>query len=392
MTALTTSPSQLSSWQDLFGNIRIPSITALATSQSPQVAGGDWVSVPRSEVFPYSSLLGIPVQIPSLGNSSFNIQTRYQGISCSSLVWLENNTAMWDGFPSGHGLTFWVQIVSQTQNGSIDFNLTSYPDTGRDSGSFAECTLTFHDVESAIACYDKSCHVTAMRNTTDPEPYPTKAASSALQDLPYASVGSKFRASVSGYSSLSEVWLHDPTASLNTAQWVNLSTIPLEVFSQRLEMLQNTFFQATYWPDVLTGSPNYTTLDPEGNYSATYNETLAQVTQVDGQQYQTNYTFAAILIVISIFLLVQALASLVLTSMTLAPDIFGYVSSSTRDNPFFAEGNKQPSSMDGLERARAMARVKVALADVRGDADSVGHVAFVPVGEAWELVKGRRYD
>lgn len=50
-------------------------------------------------------------------------------------------------------------------------------------------------------------------------------------------------------------------------------------------------------------------------------------------------------------------------SQTLALDIFGYVSVSTRDNPHFKD--EELSHLGGLERARAMYDIRVAVGEVR---------------------------
>lgn len=60
---------------------------------------------------------------------------------------------------------------------------------------------------------------------------------------------------------------------------------------------------------------------------------------------------------------------------TLAPDIFGYVSSLTRDNPYF-DLPDNGSALSGLDRARLMKRVKVKIGDLNaereGDVGKIG--------------------
>ncbi|CAH0016895.1 unnamed protein product, partial [Clonostachys rhizophaga] len=58
MTAATTSYQYQNSSQDLFGNVRIPSLDSL-----PSIAIDSMTSVNYSESIPYSSLLGIPVGV-----------------------------------------------------------------------------------------------------------------------------------------------------------------------------------------------------------------------------------------------------------------------------------------------------------------------------------------
>jgi hypothetical protein len=78
----------------------------------------------------------------------------------------------------------------------------------------------------------------------------------------------------------------------------------------------------------------------------------------------------------SVTLILQLLAILgmALTYTTTAPDILGYVSTLTRDNPHAAvpEGG---NTLDGLERARLLSDLRVQLADVKWG-DDKGHIAF----------------
>lgn len=80
-------------------------------------------------------------------------------------------------------------------------------------------------------------------------------------------------------------------------------------------------------------------------------------------------------------LFVCAIASLVLRLFITAPDILGFVSSLTRDNPYFSDGSlpvlQGGSIMSGPDRARAMRHIRVQIIDVRPEAE-VGHVTLVP--------------
>jgi hypothetical protein len=95
-----------------------------------------------------------------------------------------------------------------------------------------------------------------------------------------------------------------------------------------------------------------------------------------------------------------ALTGIFLRAMTRAPDILGYVSSLTRDNPHIplsagAEGSG--TTLSGLDRARLLRDMRVQIADVEGDKD-VERIALVGVGVDLDRVgpkrlrKGRRYQ
>jgi hypothetical protein len=97
----------------------------------------------------------------------------------------------------------------------------------------------------------------------------------------------------------------------------------------------------------------------------------------------------------NVVLLACAATSFWLRKHTLAPDIFGFVSSLTRDNPHFqlpAGG----STLSGIDRARRMKHVKVKIGDIGSSSGrpGVGRVGIVNAGEmptTRDLEKGKVY-
>lgn len=94
--------------------------------------------------------------------------------------------------------------------------------------------------------------------------------------------------------------------------------------------------------------------------------------------YQIHWEWIAMDYVSGIILLIAAIGSFWLRRHTLAPDIFGYVSTLTRDNPHFPVP-RGGSTLDGIERTRALGRMKVKLGDVAGPDGGVGRVGFLPI-------------
>jgi hypothetical protein len=74
--------------------------------------------------------------------------------------------------------------------------------------------------------------------------------------------------------------------------------------------------------------------------------------------------------------------------MTLAPDILGYMSSHTRDNPFAAFGGA--STWDGLERAKELKECEVIIGDVNAGSE-IGLVAVATTSAARPLRRDRLY-
>lgn len=81
-----------------------------------------------------------------------------------------------------------------------------------------------------------------------------------------------------------------------------------------------------------------------------------------------------------ILLLIAAVLSIWLRLHTLVPDIFGYVSSLTRDNVYLKDILPESgSSLTGTERSRIMKNVKVRFGDVSGHDSNVGRIGMTVV-------------
>ena len=140
----------------------------------------------------------------------------------------------------------------------------------------------------------------------------------------------------------------------------------------------NTYYQASL--DPTQGSANdYTlTLDTQGIINGTIHSQDYLKGTVKGAMFNPQYRLSIPWVIVDLIsckiLLAAALIASWLRQRTLAPDIFGYVSSLTRDNPHLnlPEGG---STMSGLERARALKKVKVRIADV-ADENGVGKVGL----------------
>jgi hypothetical protein len=109
-------------------------------------------------------------------------------------------------------------------------------------------------------------------------------------------------------------------------------------------------------------------------------------------QYYLSWPWLAIDMVTCIILFFAALVGFWLRRHTIVPDVFGYVSSMTRDNPYLhlPDGG---STLSGLDRARALKHVKVKIADLRSDS-AVGRIGLTVAGDPHaiaQLNKSRQY-
>jgi hypothetical protein len=96
-------------------------------------------------------------------------------------------------------------------------------------------------------------------------------------------------------------------------------------------------------------------------------------------EYHLSKAWLVVDILTCIILLAAAICNFWLRRNTIVPDIFGYVSSMTRDNPHMPlpEGG---STMSGVDRAIALRDINVKLTDLHTNSD-VGRIVLTTVGE-----------
>ncbi|TVY36083.1 hypothetical protein LSUB1_G008235 [Lachnellula subtilissima] len=259
---------------------------------------------------------------------------------------------------------------SSSPNVVASFNLTSVTSNNTENVSIADCDLAFQDVESLVVCQGQSCRVNAMRATvTDQSKIPISFGN-AFNIFPLATIGAV-----------------DTTADFTPFTWANLSSLQPDVFSRNLGLAYNSFWQSTYAEQFLTG--NLTSNISFYDADVSFNTSQAQITRFDGDQYVCNRVFVGLLFVISCLLLIEAVSSILLKKLTFTPDILGYLSSCTRDNPYAKVG--QALHLDGLQRTRALQSVRVAIGDVNISSD-IGHIALSTTVEAQSLRKDRLYN
>jgi hypothetical protein len=157
--------------------------------------------------------------------------------------------------------------------------------------------------------------------------------------------------------------------------WANVSDAQV---SQRLTELINTYWDSSRW--IYTAALNdpyaqFSTNETSGepyNYLA-LNRTDATITR-ELAIYKASATWIFTLFLCSSILLLLGIANIVVTLQTSVPDIFGYVSSLTRENPY-VEIPGGGTMLDGTERMRLIKDLKVQLVDIRQGED-VGYIAL----------------
>jgi hypothetical protein len=310
--------------------------------------------------------------------------------------------------------------------------------TSHDDSEFgvniAKCALSQKHVEAIIQCQGTACATKKMRKSRED----TRPA--ALTGLEHGTImfwfAKKFPNAVTfnAGSSPTEHFLANTSRFPFVQQvgsisqdvaWANLSLVPKDVFSTRLSLAINTFYQASvqptgyfgnlpqnlslYGPDTIPATDinaylpknlsatDHTFTDWYGTFEIGIQSiespfigstTTANVTTVEGI-FVCNFAWFSLLMVASAVTLIIGTAALILKRRTLGPEMFGFVTSMTYENPWvkLPEGG---TMLDAMERARLLKDVRVHVGDVRGD-EEVGHVAFAAGVPIRKLERGRLY-
>ncbi|KAJ4343399.1 hypothetical protein N0V95_006661 [Ascochyta clinopodiicola] len=429
MTSLQTSRLTVNATRDLFGNVRIPDITSLDTTSDPTAVVSDWRHVPEYGHISYASLLGYPtLDVPRVGNVSFTIESTYWEVRCKPFTkgasFALNETIDVDPYEGklgpGTASTSYALLLKD-QGGyntslpgsrkiQMGFDYVSKISTNQAINS--SCAASLQLVESEVGCDTGICRVQRMRDSKrdplyllgQPSYWGDERSWSGLfrmlcEAMPGTDLGPGEPLTRS--SQLVERFIYDPSLkTLSTsgvdkykntkAYWLNMTDIPVDTFSRRLQTAMNTFWDSTIELEFRLGNLTHRDIDGGNTTIKNWNTTTATGMRYDGEQYVCHVPFAVLTIAISFLLFVAAAVSVALGFMTRAPDILGYVSTYARDDPYF--GHHVPSHMDGLETARALRDVRVIVGDVH-KGDEVGHVAFASTERAPDRVnKQRLYD
>ncbi|CAG7562552.1 unnamed protein product [Fusarium equiseti] len=148
---------------------------------------------------------------------------------------------------------------------------------------------------------------------------------------------------------------------------LDLTIFPKEV-SKRLTTAFNTFWDATLNPlghtNVSFGALNSSNpaYEDEFNPEPFMNATVGTMTRTF-EVYRASQLWVAILLTTTMFLQILAILGLILEAVIVGPEVLGFASSLTRDNPYVPvpPGN---SAVGGAERARLFRDLRLQIADL----------------------------
>lgn len=445
VSSLIASNVSQGSPQDAWGNIKIPWIDNIIATKSD-----GWGVLPNSSLS-YSSLVGIPIaNLSTTGTSNFLMSSSYFTLDCpegpelipmeQEIQWFVNGTATVIGNQkpiNGSGYSRYLKAGGTATTWSLGSLTPANPeedppnlffqfDTGTAGGGTTNitalnCFVYNNLVDSRVECEGSVCQVVGMRSAPSANHTLTARAFSSRHIsgfYTFFTEASGIRQSLAKYSSSSLLeqyayFGYSPIGATNAQLPKNLSTVSGKLLAERLGQLLNTYWIPMLEPLIVTGQfpskdelLNYSTsitVDQQGvqrTFAVSGAESIGltlNTTATVSEQYEVfvcDKRWLIILLVSAIALLACVLAGLVLKYFsTSAPDVVGYVSSLTRDNPYVASiVPAGGSTLDGFDRARLLKNVRIKLADARGMDPASGYVAVVPADQvSTSLNSHRRY-
>lgn len=424
------------SQRDIWRNVRIPFLHTL-DGYDPQVAEY-WLPVSNDSIPGYSSMIGTPVRgFPPTqsGNTSFVVKTNYQVLQVGipgpqtkyarvdpsqCKPWL--NAIDWKARNNGSLLVPHddERIKSMNQGKpNIQLNVLRDPVRSRvppfpfyeielprprmhlvfqSRRNLTICDVRTEYVESGIECArasrqgDLACHATKVRRSPlgpESKDYENVTALDVgrnmiiLQHMPYT-----LASNTVVEPSFLEKWLKDPPSSLPYSNDYNklwYEDVPLDVFSDRLSMVLNTYLHATLNATFIFGSDGMT-LEARDE---TWDNTTGTWTEFTAPVYQLHKVWFSLYMISAAVLTIAALINILLRIWTHSPDFLNSISALTRDSAFI-QVPTPASTLDGSDRARLLRDTWVMIQDVQPDG-KLGRIALSDAVEAVALRTDREY-
>jgi hypothetical protein len=398
-SSLLGPPIIKASAQDTWGNMKIPLVDQLDGYST--AVDSRWYPVPNNTNVTYTSLVGLPT-LPRLknANTSFAFNTSYWSLVCADLRFINasNISQNRSGIPRLQPYNITVPLL---KNFSIaaptpkNVSLLSLPARSRPvvvqsrhidgTQMFTSCDWTRTFVEVEAYCVSSKCSIVRMRNDETPGNFSVwnggMATSIAIENIAklYTFARALQATSIEQYFVKPEVPV--------VFAWIDYSGLSAALFSIRFTQLVNTYwFAATVPTTILTNTK-------EGSIESERRISMDGCITRSEQVFLYHKRWLAILLVASLVMFFSGLTTMILNSTLRVPHVLDSFSSLTRDNPYFQGGPEVGSSLDGAERARRLAHVRVRLGDVTPHRD-IGHIAIGSMGNGVvsKLEHGRLYD
>jgi hypothetical protein len=290
---------------------------------------------------------------------------------------------------------------------------------GLASVSVTSCSVRETHVEAAVTCPSGlDCRVMKMRHSQADKRSNgiTPLDNSDVATLVFKYLPEASPTTLQPHMTITDLFLNDSTRvampRLFRDATVNMTRLSPATFSARLTLVLNTYYQSflpSYagayvgdlpanlskdghdWARGAAPRRADTNLFLHASDVCPYMcwRSARAVMSASKEEYRGNVAWIAILLACSAALLATGLAGAVLGWRACVPDMLGYASSMTYENPHFAVPD-HGGVLDAMDRARLLQDVRVRIGDVKGAGD-VGRIAFTNPSNTRRLEKGRMY-
>ncbi|KAK5050769.1 hypothetical protein LTR84_003328 [Exophiala bonariae] len=314
----------------------------------------------------------------------YTVTTSYLDVGCSA-----PNLLPFESFPNGTYLSQGISMNMTKPRDDAPRDSQSQPlrefelwirwpainDIPTAGSSQQICNISSVNVDMKVHCQELGCYPRQLRYASNQSPENATSYKTPFDDDAFAAkffsellLADGVQGSISVVTQMTEVLSAYSTtlASIQSSGEYNIDSA--RAFNKTLTQYFNTYYilsQQNTYVNPIWGAPGF------------------QPVTVDGALYDPHYGISwpwiAVDIVSCAILLAASIIACWLRRKTLAPDIFGYVSSLTRDNQYLQVPDNG-TTLGGIERARLLKGVKVKIGDVSGPDEPVGRVGLAQVG------------
>jgi hypothetical protein len=403
---------------DSWGNVKIPMIEAL---QSSSDADG-WHTIEDNQATIYSSLIGVPIAGgPTNGNVTSLIETSYWTFDCPLINQTNNGFSggnypnyLWNGFLMDsfpHRSQIWPQggtIDSNAAPRKLNYSGIFIDNTGKTQYDYAECEIRTTYVEVGVRCSPSVCEATKIRTSKvqtilevdqqlgifnnytfdTPFQFPSSWTSFDVVTawsywvLVFPTFSQRlFNLAAStnmiiGGTAIQHYFLDQNTPyTFDGRNMKSITSLPQGSFATSLAQLLNTYWLAIIGRNIIPMSrnQNFSALEKDPNYN------LENILSTTGQLIETNILvchrgWLAVLIIASFVIIFSGVASIVLSTITIGPELAMNMSTVLREARCtdIPEGG---TTLDDDERGKLLKNVRVKMGDVAPEND-VGRIGI----------------
>jgi hypothetical protein len=375
--ALQISGLPAGSYVDNFGAPLLPLLNQ--SNQAPLGTPDEngWQTVPTGSFWP-TSYLGIPTYfVSNISGVSSHFIGKISDLSTSYIYpdCADSTAGNASDFPAGLLPTISTSMNMSSSNSSEGFPVMDLWLRSANSSFHSKCVLRRYQVQLQGKCDAIACSFGKVRpnhnadiafDSPATEFFDKEFASSFFSELLIsAGVPASFDDMPPMGFTLGITYDNSSDTWSSSNGFSETAAVPGQVISAGLTAVLNTYMRASQVPGGIAFED---TVDEVYEVAAgTSTDPTWSRASAKGAAYSPQYVLSVPWLVIDFIscavLLVAAFWSTRLRQKTVAPDVFGYVSSMTRDNPHIPlpEGG---TTLSGVERTRAMRNVRVKIADL----------------------------